>query len=77
MYIYSIDEGLTQAVRGDKVDGLEATSFLKMQKKERELQIWLRKMLREQHFNKTKEVRVKKLALGFKRTFENRDTKSH
>lgn len=62
-----MDEGLAQAVRGDKVDGLEATSFLKMQKKERELQIWLRKMLREQHFNKTKEVRGKKTSARFQK----------
>ena len=34
MYVYGSEEKLIQAARGDKIDGLEATSVLKRSKKE-------------------------------------------
>ena len=34
VYVYGSEEKLIQAARGDKIDGLEATSVLKRSKKE-------------------------------------------
>ena len=50
-------EGLIQFARGDKMDGLEATSVLKRLKKEKKLENWEEKVLHGQYLRQTKEVR--------------------
>ena len=40
MYVYGSEEKLIQAARGDKTDGLEATSVLKRSKKEERFEDW-------------------------------------
>ena len=40
MYVHGSEERLIQAARGDKIDGLEATSVLKRSKKEKRLEYW-------------------------------------
>ena len=40
MYVHGSEEILIQAVRGDKIDGLEAVSVLKRSKKEKRLEDW-------------------------------------
>ena len=48
---------MIQAVRGDKIDGLEAVSVLKRSKKEKRLEDWEEKVLHGQYLRQTKEVR--------------------
>ena len=43
VYVHVSEERLIQAVRGDKIDGLEAASALKRLKKEKRLEDWERK----------------------------------
>ena len=57
MYVHGSKERLIQAVRGDKVDGLEAASVLKISKKEKRLEDWEEKVLHGQYLRQTKEVR--------------------
>ena len=40
VYVYGTEEKLIQAARGDKIDGLEATSVLKRSKKEERFEDW-------------------------------------
>ena len=40
MYVHGSEEGLIQAARGEKRDGLEAVSVLKRSKKEKRLEDW-------------------------------------
>ena len=40
VYVYGSEEKLIQAARGDKIDGLEATSVLKRSKKEERFEDW-------------------------------------
>ena len=40
MYVYGSEEKLIQAARGDKIDGLEATSVLKRSKREERFEDW-------------------------------------
>ena len=40
MYVHGSEEILIQAARGDKIDGLEATSVLRRSKKEKRLEDW-------------------------------------
>ena len=56
-YVYGSEERLIRAAWGDKLDGLEASSVLKTTKKEKRLQDWGQKFLRDQYLRKTKEVR--------------------
>ena len=44
------EERLIQAARGDKIDGLEAASYLRRSKKERRLEHWKEKSLHGQYF---------------------------
>ena len=46
MYVYGSEERLVQAARGDKIDGLEDVSVLKRSKKEKRLEDWEEKVLR-------------------------------
>ena len=57
VYVHGIEERLTQAARGDKIDGLEVASVLKRSKKEKRLEDWEGKILHGQYLRKTKEVR--------------------
>ena len=57
MYVHGSEERLLQVVRGDRVDDLEAASFLKKAKKEKRLQDWEEKALHCQHLRQTKDVR--------------------
>ena len=56
-YVHRSQERLIQAVRGDRVDGLQAVSVLKKAKKEKNLQHWEEKVLHGQYLRQTKEVR--------------------
>ena len=40
VHIHGSEERLTQAARGDKIDGIEAASVLKRSKKEKILEVW-------------------------------------
>ena len=55
MYVHGSEERLIQATRGDKIDGLEATSVLMRSKKEKRLEDW-EKVLHGQYLRQTKEV---------------------
>ena len=57
VYVHVSEEGLTQATRGDKIDGLETASALKRSKKEKRLEDWEKKVLHGQYLRQTKEVR--------------------
>ena len=57
LYVHQSEEILIQAARGDKIDGLEATSVLKRSKKEKRLEDWEEKVLHGQYLRQTKEVR--------------------
>ena len=57
VYVHRSQERLIQAVRGDRVDGLQAASVLKKTKKEKNLQHWEEKALPGQYLRQTKEVR--------------------
>ena len=57
MYVHGSEERLIQAARGDKIDGLEATSVLKRSKKEKRLKDWEKKVLHGQYLRQTKEIR--------------------
>ena len=57
MYVHGSEERLIQAARGDKIDGLEAASVLKISKKEKRLKDWDEKVLHGQYLRQTKEVR--------------------
>ena len=46
-----------QPARGDRIDGLEAASFLKRSKKEKRLEDWEEKVLHGQYLRQTNEVR--------------------
>ena len=56
-YVHESEGRLIQATRGDKIDGLEATSVLKRSKKEKRLEDWEEKVLYGQHLRYTNEVR--------------------
>ena len=55
VYVHGCEERLIQA-RGDKIDGLEATSVLKRSKIEKRLKDWEEKVLHGQYLRQTKEV---------------------
>ena len=57
VYVHESGKRLIQAARGDKIDGLEATRFLKRSKKEKRLGDWEEKVLHGQYLRQTKEVR--------------------
>ena len=57
VYVHGSEERLIQAVRGDKIDGLEVASVLKRSKKEKRLEDWEKKVLHGQYLRQTKEVR--------------------
>ena len=57
VYVHGSEERLIQAVRGDKIDGLEAASVLKRSKKEKRLEDWEEKVLHGQYLRQTKEAR--------------------
>ena len=57
VHVHGNEERLIQAARGNKIDGLEATSNLKGSKKEKRLEDWEKKVLNGQYFQQTKEVR--------------------
>ena len=57
VYIHRSEERLIQAARGDKLDGLEVASVLKISKKEKILEDWEEKVLHGQYLRQTKEVR--------------------
>ena len=57
VYFHGSEERLTQAARGDKIDGLEAASVLKRSKKEKRLEDWEEEVLHGQYLRQTKEVR--------------------
>ena len=44
MCVHGSEERLTQAARGDKVDGLEAGSVLKRSQKEKRFEDWIEKV---------------------------------
>ena len=47
VYVYGSEERLIQPARGDKIDGLEDVSVLKRSKKEKRLEDWEEKVLRD------------------------------
>ena len=55
MHVHGSEERLTQAARGDKIDGLEAASVLKKSKKKKRLEDWEAKVLHDQYLRQTKE----------------------
>ena len=55
VYVHGSEERLVQAARGDKIDGLEAASVLRDQRKTR-LEDWEEKVLHGQYLKQTKEV---------------------
>ena len=57
VYAHGSEERLIQVLRGDKKDGLEATSVLKRSKTEKRLEDWDKKNLHGQYLRQTKEVR--------------------
>ena len=57
VYVHGSEERLIQALRGDKKDGLEATSVLKRSKTEKRVEGWDKKNLHGQYLRQTKEVR--------------------
>ena len=57
VYFHGSEEGLIQAARGDKIDGLEAGSVLKRSKKEKRLDDWQEKVLHGPYLRQTIEVR--------------------
>ena len=57
VFVHGSEERLTQAARGDKIDGLEAASVLKRSKKEKRLEDWEKKIIHGQYLRQTKEVR--------------------
>ena len=61
VYDHGSEEILIQAVRGDKIDGLEAATVLKRSKKEKRLEDWEEKVLHSQYLRQTKEVRSDQL----------------
>ena len=61
VYVHTSEERLIQVARGDKIDGLEASSDLKRSKKEKRLEDWDKKVLHGQYLRPTKEV-----GLGFR-----------
>ena len=66
MYLHESEEGLIQAARGDKIDGLEAASVLKRSKKKKRLEDWEEKVLHGQYLRPTKEE-VISVGLGFRK----------
>ena len=48
-------ELVRRAARGDKIDGLEASSVLKRSKKEKRLEEWEEKVLRGQYLGRLKK----------------------
>ena len=57
VHVHLSEERLIQAARGDKIDGLEATSVLKRSKKQKRLEDWEEKVLHGHYLRQTKEVR--------------------
>ena len=57
VYARGSEERLPQAAKGDRVDGLEASSVLKKVKKEKRLQGLDEKVLHGQYLRQTKELR--------------------
>ena len=49
VYFHGSEERMLETARGDRVDGLEATSVLKKAKKEKRLQDWEEKALHSQY----------------------------
>ena len=76
VYIHGSEERLTQAARGDKIDGLEAASALKRSKKERRLEEWEEKVLHGQYLRQTKEVRIDQCWAWLQNGDLKRETKS-
>ena len=57
VYGHGSEERLIQAARGEKIDGLKAASVLKRSKEDKRLEDWEEKVLHDQCFTQTKEVR--------------------
>ena len=53
-HVHGSEERLIQAARGDKIDGLEVVSVLKISKKEKRLEDWEKKVLHGQYLRQTK-----------------------
>ena len=66
VHVHGSEERLIRAARGDKIDGLEAASFLKRSKKEKRLEDWEKKVLHGQYLRQTKEVRRDQCWAGFR-----------
>ena len=64
VYVYGSEERLTEAARGDKIDGIEAASVFKRSKKRKRLEDWDEKVLHGQYLRHTKEVIS--VGLGFR-----------
>ena len=77
LHVHRSEEKLTQAARGDKIDGLEAASVLKRSKKEKRSEDWKEKVLHGQHLRQTKEVRSDQRWAWFQNEFEKGDRKSY
>ena len=76
VYVHRSQERLIQAVRGDRVDGLQAASVLKKTKKEKNLQHWEEKALHGQYLRQTKEVRSEQLCVWLQIRDLKRQTES-
>ena len=57
VYVHESEERLIQSARGDKINGLEASSVWKRSKKEKRLEDWEGKVLHGQYLRQMKEVR--------------------
>ena len=65
-----------QPARGDRIDGLEAASFLKRSKKEKRLEDWEEKVLHGQYLRQTNEVRSDQSCVWVQNEDLKRETKS-
>ena len=74
VYVHGSEERLIQAARGDKIDGLETRSILKISKKEKRLEDWEEKVLHGQYLKQTKEVRSDKFWAWLKNGDLKRET---
>ena len=51
VYVYGSEEKLIQTARGEKIDGLDATSVLKRSKKEERFEDWEENFQHVKHFS--------------------------
>ena len=76
VHVHGNEEILTQAARGDRVDGLKVASVLKKAKKEKRLQDWEKRALYSQYLRQTKEVRNEQSWVWFQNGHLKRKTES-